>query len=75
MAKSRNKITFKKNSRYYYPEDDLTLQFKEQAEGTLSVASTHYIFKVVGHDELDEFITTQPDEIYKNKSDYTKSKG
>jgi hypothetical protein len=67
---TRKKCPFDKNKTYYYPQEDWKIKFVETQEGGLSVGGTHYVFKVIGDPEWDEFTTVLPDEIYKTKTEY-----
>jgi hypothetical protein len=64
------KSLFEKNKTYYYPPEDWKIKYVESHEGGLSVAATHYVFKVVGDPEWDVLETTLPDEIYRTKTEY-----
>jgi len=73
MSTRKLKNPFEKNKIYYYPEEDWKIRFVESREGSLSVAATHYVFKIVGDPEWDELETSLPHEIFKTKTDYVKS--
>lgn len=68
----KNMKKFEKNKIYYYPFQDWKIKFIESHEGGLSVAGTHYVFKIMNDAEYDEFETTKPEEIFKTKIEYFK---
>lgn len=69
----RQKCQFEKNKIYYYPTEDWKIKFISPDNSSLSVAATQYVFKVIGDQEWDEFITALPNEIWKTKTEYLKS--
>ena len=71
----RRKVLFEKNKLYYLPSEDWKLKFVKEEPGGMSVAATHYTFKVMTptEEEWEEYTTTQPSEIWKTKAEYVKS--
>ena len=68
----RKKSPFEKGKTYYYPIEDWKIKFIGSEDGSLSVAATQYIFRVLEDPEWFEFSTAVPEEIYKNKTEYNK---